>query len=166
MKALCTGDEGGVDFYGRLEVRPSSLQVPRGLAYTTILPKQLLVLGQAKRYALNAKIGRPAIQQFKGQIYDCIEKYEGNSCPPTHRVPDEYYYRGEPYLGVFMTTGSFTETATETISTSGIVLVSGVQLAQFLAINRVGITERNRTLHFGRSDFADWVENQRLQITG
>jgi restriction endonuclease Mrr len=63
-----------------------------------------------------------------------------------------------------MTTGSFTETATQEISASGIVLVSGLQLSQFLAVNRVGVAERNGAPHFDTSDFAEWIEIQRLQV--
>src|SRR6266700_233182 len=63
MKSLCTGDEGGIDFYGRIEMRQPSDRIPKGVIYTTILQKKLLILGQAKRYSLDRKIGREDIQQ-------------------------------------------------------------------------------------------------------
>ena len=90
MKALCTGDEGGIDLYGRLELRQPSSRIPAGIIYTTLLPKELLVLGQAKLYQRHARIGRPEIQKFKGQIHDCLKKYEGNEriLPfPPHAAP-------------------------------------------------------------------------------
>jgi hypothetical protein len=31
MKALCTGDEGGIDFYGRIEIRQPSERIPKGV---------------------------------------------------------------------------------------------------------------------------------------
>lgn len=38
MKALCTCDEGGIDFYGRLPIRQPSALIPKGLVHTTLLP--------------------------------------------------------------------------------------------------------------------------------
>jgi Restriction endonuclease len=166
MRALCTGDEGGIDFYGRLEVRPPSQQVPPGILHTTILSNlELLVLGQAKRYSLDTKIGRPAIQLFKGQIGDCLDKYEGNKRPPSHRVPDSYYERGEPYLGIFITTASFTEEATESCGASRLALVTGVRLAQFLAFHGVGIVQGEAGPQFEVDEFARWLANQRQSLT-
>ena len=165
MKALCTGDEGGIDFYGRLEIRPASSSIPAGLMHTTILPKELLVLGQAKHYQPNARVGRPDIQQFKGQIQDCLKKYEGNQRPPAHRVPESYYLRDEPFLGVFVTTASFAETATESVEASGIVLVPGARLSQFLAFRRVGIVEDEGSYRFDENDFSSWLDSQRDALT-
>ena len=161
MHALCTGDEGGIDFFGRLEVRPASAQIPPGILHTTILPKELLVLGQAKRYPKDIKVGRPDIQKFKGQVSDCLDKYVGNARPPSHRVPDTYYHAREPHLGIFVTTGSFAETAMESTGASGIVLVSGIQLAQFLAFHRIGIVQRGDGLVFDEQEFLAWLNGQR-----
>lgn len=160
MHALCTGDEGGVDCYGRLEIRPRSHLVPEGIIHTTILPKELLVLGQAKRYGRDYPIGRPEIQKFKAQIADCLDKYEGNARPPSHRVPESYYHRREPHLGVFITTATFTETARECIEASGIVLVTGIQLAQFLAFHGVGIVQSDRQYQFSVAKFTEWLNLQ------
>jgi hypothetical protein len=165
MKALCTGDEGGIDFYGRLEIRPPSSSIPAGLMHTTLLPKELLVLGQAKHYQLNARIGRPEIQLFKGQIQDCLKQYEGNQCPPAHRVPESYYFRDEPFLGVYVTTASFAETASECVEASGIVLVPGTRLAQFLAFHRVGIVEEEGNYRFDEDEFSRWLAAQRDVLT-
>ena len=165
MKALCTGDEGGIDFYGRLEIRQPSSLIPAGIIYTTLLPKELLVLGQAKLYQRHARVGRPDIQQFKGQIHDCLKQYEGNERPPAHRVPESYYRRDEPCLGVFVTTGSFAETATECVEASGIVLVPGVQLSQFLAFHRVGIVEDEGGFRFDQNEFSLWLASQRHALT-
>jgi hypothetical protein len=165
MKALCTGDEGGIDFYGRLEIRPPSSSIPVGLMHTTILPKELLVLGQAKRHQPEVRVGRPDIQQFKGQIHDCLKKYEGNQSPPSHRVPGAYYFRDEPFLGIFVTTASFAETASECVEASGIVLVPGVRLSQFLAFHRVGIVEEEGSYRFDEAEFSTWLTSQRDGLT-
>jgi len=161
MYALCTGDEGGIDFFGRLEVRPASAQIPPGILYTTILPKELLLLGQAKRYPKDKKFGRPDIQNFKGQVSDCLDKYAGNARPPSHRVPDSYYHAREPHLGIFVTTASFAETAIESSEASGIVLVAGVQIAQFLAFHRVGIVQHRDGFVFDEQAFSAWLNEQR-----
>jgi len=61
-----------------------------------------------------------------------------SACTPS---AESYYLRDEPFLGVFVTTASFAETASECVEASGIVLVPGTHLAQFLAFHRVGIVE-------------------------
>lgn len=165
MKALCTGDEGGIDFYGRLPIRQPSALIPKGLIHTTLLPKELLVLGQAKRYQRNARVGRPDIQQFKGQLQDCMKQYEGNERPPTHRVPESYYKRDEPFLGVFLTTASFAETATTCVEASGIVLIPGVPLSQFLAFHHVGIIQDEKGFRFDQNEFDRWLATQRRNLT-
>lgn len=165
MKALCTGDEGGIDFYGRLPIRQPSALIPKGLIHTTLLPKELLVLGQAKRYQRNARVGRPDIQQFKGQLQDCMKQYEGNEHPPTHRVPESYYKRDEPFLGVFVTTASFAETATACVEASGIVLIPGVPLSQFLAFHHVGIIQDEKGFRFDQNEFDRWLATQRRNLT-
>ena len=165
MRALCTGDEGGIDFYGRLLVRPPSERVEPGILHTTVLPKRLLILGQAKRYSRIVHIGRPDIQKFKGQLDECLDKYEGNVRPPTHRVPDSYYERGEPYLGVFATTASFAETADASAFVSGVVLVPGEKLAQFLVYKEVGIVKVGEKLTFSRDAFAGWLRDEKEELT-
>lgn len=165
MRALCTGDEGGIDFYGRLPIRQPSSRIPEGILFTTLLPKDLLLLGQAKRYGRHARIGRPEIQQFKAQVLDCLNKYEDNQSPPTHRVPDSYYSRNEPCLGVFVTTASFAETADEYVEPSGIVLVPGMKLSQFLAFHRVGVVQDVDVLRFDQDKFAAWLAEQRRNLT-
>jgi hypothetical protein len=165
MKALCTRDEGGIDFYGRLEIRPPSSSIPAGLVHTTVLPKELLVLGQAKHNQPDVRIGRPDIQQFKGQIHDCLKKYEGNQRPPSQRVPESYYFRDEPFLGVFVTTASFAETASECVEASGIVLVPGTRLSQFLAFHRVGIVVDGGSCRFDENEFSLWLASQRDGLT-
>ena len=166
MRVLCTGDEGGIDFYGRLAIRPPSPRVDAGILYTTIVPARLLVLGQAKRFSRDAMIGRPEIQKFKGQIDDCLDKYDENPLPPTHRVPGSFYIRGEPCLGIFVTTASFTETAAGAVAASGVVLVSGVQLAQFLLMHNVGVVKEYGAPAFRTEAFAAWLASERQRLVG
>lgn len=164
MKALCTGDEGGIDFFGRLMVRPPSDQIAPGLLYTTILPKQLLILGQAKRFSKDFRVGRPDIQKFKGQIADCMEKYAGNTRPPSHRVPPDYYQVREPHLGVFITTSQFAETAGTCVEASGVVLVAGFELAHHLVRHRVGVDTIGDGVRFSKDKLAQWLEDRRRQL--
>lgn len=164
MRALCTGDEGGIDFYGRLPIRESHPAVAPGLVYTTILPKAVFVLGQAKRYDRGVKIGRPDIQKFKAQIEDCLKKYEGNARPPSHRVPESFYDRGELCLGIFATTASFAETAEGAAASSGIHLVDGMRLAQFFVFHGVGVHMNGGTATFDLEVFSRWLGTQRAQV--
>lgn len=161
MRVSPKGDEGGIDFYGRLMLRRPSNEVETGLMHTTILPRRLLVLGQAKRYKKDVRIGRPEIQQISAQFKDCIEKYEGNPRPPSHRVPESYYHRGEPWLGVCITTASFADTSEGAVSASGIVLVGGCQLSQFLAFHRIGLKGLNEQWSFSADKFEAWIKDQK-----
>jgi len=160
MTALCTGDEGGIDFYGRIEVRQPSERVPKGVIHTTILPRKLLVLGQAKCYSLETRIGRDDIQKFHGQVLDCLKQYEGNTRPPSHRVPASYYQRGELALGVFVTTASFTDTALASAEGFGYVLIPGPKLAQFLCFKQVGIISPGGKYAFDPDVFRSWISHQ------
>jgi hypothetical protein len=165
MTALCTGDEGGIDFYGRIEIRQPCERVPKGVIHTTILPRKLLILGQAKCYGLDTRIGRDDIQQFHGQILDCLTKYEGNARPPTHRVPASCYSRGEAALGVFVTTASFTGTAAAAAEGFGYVLIPGLNLAQFLCFKQVGLVDHGGKYEFDPQLFRSWLSNQARVVT-
>jgi len=160
MRALCTGDEGGIDFYGRIEVRQPSERIPKGVIYTTILPRKLLILGQAKRYSLNNRIGREDIQQFHGQVLDCLKQYAGNPRPPSHRVPTSYYQRGELTLGVFINTASFTDTAVASAEGLGYVLIPGEKLSQFLCFKQIGIIAHGGKYVFDPLLFRSWLSHQ------
>ena len=59
MSATCSGDDGGIDLYGRLPLHPPDSTVQPGLLRTTLLAKEILVLGQCKRYARGSRVGRP-----------------------------------------------------------------------------------------------------------
>ena len=76
-----------------------------------------------------------------------------------------YYLRDEPFLGVFVTTSSFAETASESVEASGIVLVPGTRLAQFLAFRRVGIVEEEGSYRFDENEFSLWLASQRKGLT-
>jgi len=95
--AGCTNDDGGIDVYGRIQLRVGDANVCEGLLQTALLQKEggFLFLGQSKCYKIDDKIQPGAISEFDGSVRDCLRKYEGNDHPPSHRVPDGYYKKEE-----------------------------------------------------------------------
>jgi hypothetical protein len=145
MTATCSGDDGGIDIYGRLPLRAPDENLPPGVLETTLLPHELLVLGQCKRFHRDARIGRPELQKFLGAVSDCLKQYEGNVRPPTRRVPESYYRREEPCIKVFLTTADYADTSLGEAQANDVVLVAGQKLAQFLIARRTGIESDQST---------------------
>lgn len=165
MVATCSGDDGGIDLYGRLPLRPPDPAMRRGLLQTTLLAKEVLLLGQCKRYDRVARIGRPVLQQFLGAVRDCLNQYEGNPRPPSRRVPVDFYRRGEICIPVFMTTAEYADTGAGEALGNDVVLVQGRELAEFLVAHRVGIGEEVDSGEpiFKRDAFSVWLAEVRRQ---
>ncbi len=163
MLATCSGDDGGIDIYGRLPLRAPDANLPPGVLETTLLPHELLVLGQCKRFHRDARIGRPELQKFLGAVSDCLKQYEGNVRPPTRRVPDSFYRREEPCIKVFLTTAEYADTSFGEAQANDVVLVAGQKLAQFLIARRTGIRQDQDTGHptFEPSAFQSWLAGAR-----
>ena len=163
MYATCSGDDGGIDLYGRLPLRAADTAVHPGLLRTSLLVKEILVLGQCKRYDRGARIGRPEIQKFLGAVRSCLNQYEGNERPPSRRVPREFYRRDELCIPVFMTTADYADTSTGEAESNDVILVEGRGLAEFLTAQRVGIVDDVETGQpsFDRGAFEAWLEKSR-----
>jgi hypothetical protein len=135
--AIASGDEGGIDLYGRIPVTLRS-ELPAGLIRTGLTARPFLFLGQCKRYGA-APIGRADLQLFAGQVRDCLSKYRNVGHPPSHRVPDDYYNEDETCLRFFFTTSGFTGGAVGYAGASNIALVNGRRIAQLLILWDIGI---------------------------
>ena len=55
------GDEGGIDIYGRLPIRPASATVPSSILATSILERDLLFFGQSKCIGIKAEVRPPSV---------------------------------------------------------------------------------------------------------
>jgi hypothetical protein len=159
--ATCSGDDGGIDLYGRLPLRPADANIQQGILQTTVLPKELLLLGQCKRFDQAAHIGRPEIQKFVGAVHDCLNFYEGNPSPPSRRVPVDFYQRSEICIPVFVTTAEYAETAIGEARGNNVVLINGRELAQFLVAHQVGTIEHDGQPTFDLNRFNSWLEDAR-----
>ena len=53
----------------------------------------------------------------------------------------------------------------ESVGASGIVLVTGTRLSQFLAFRRVGIVEEEDNFRFDEKEFSVWLTSQRNGLT-
>jgi hypothetical protein len=162
MVANCSGDDGGIDIYGRLPLRTPDVNLRPGLLESTLLPNELLVLGQCKRYSAGARIGRPDLQKFLGAVNDCLNQYEGNARPPSQRLPSSFYRRNEPCVKVFITTAEYADTGHEEAHANDVVLIEGDVLAQFLAARRIGVDwDSAEVISFSERKFSDWIQRSR-----
>lgn len=151
------GDEGGIDVYGRLPVRLQDDAIPRDLIRTNVVDKNLLFFGQCKACEPHKRIGRPAIDEFSGQVRAALSHYEGNRKPPAHRVPRDYYRRFELCLPIYFTIGSYSDPAQSAAASRDIVVVDGVQIAELLVHYRAGLAERAGELDISTEELRRWA---------
>lgn len=137
--ATGVGDEGGIDIYGRIPIRPASGLIQRSVLATSILERDLLFFGQSKCIGRTADVQRGFITQFNADVDHCRQKYEGVARKPSNRVPESYYRTGETCLKVFLTTGTFAPGAITFAKASDIAIVKGRELAEFLLFHGVGL---------------------------
>ena len=159
--AGCTNDDGGIDIYGRIQLRLSDEYVRSGILQTAILQKSLLLLGQCKCHQPEKLIEPSDLREFSGAVNDCLNQYEGNHQPPSHRVPPSYYRRGETCIPVFFTTASFSDRASAVARSNDITLVDGKNVAQFLIYHRVAVaTHVDGSVGIDAAALAPWTTAQ------
>nr|WP_281732719.1 restriction endonuclease [Franconibacter sp. IITDAS19] len=127
MALTSRGRDGGIDIYGLLKV---------GIA-------NMRVAVQCKRYALDNKVGRPAISGFRGDI------------------------TGEYEQGIFITTSSFTKEAEDISFKPGcvpVILIDGEQLAEFMLERQIGVIQESIAVYSFEEDLL-WNESDYLYLT-
>jgi len=162
--ALCSSDEGGIDIFGRIPLAPDLYKIKSGILETNLLKFNILFLGQCKRYKLDNKIGPRDIREFKTAVKDCLDKYDENSNPPSHKIPEKFYIKGESCIPIFMTTSDYSASASGVAKSSSIFLINGRQIAEFLSSKMVGIIYQNKKYHFNKDKFYFWFEKERKNI--
>lgn len=124
------GNDGGIDFYGRLELEGRLDNVsPYGSIDRRV---GVWLIGQAKNYPIR-KIQTAHVRELVGSVElartgGAIHKWPGLSIRPFDAVTQ-----------LFFTTGDFTTGATRLFENSGLVAMNGEQLATFLADANIGI---------------------------
>jgi len=161
-RAVVTGgpDDGGIDLYGRIPIRPPDQAVrEKDLLRTALLDRELLFLGQCKRYDPAFEVGPGEINQFRGAVERCLNKYEGAAMPPALRVPEHFYRRNETCLALFFTTAKVSDKARDTAKSVDIITLSGQDIGEFLSYRRVGVrTDRQGELRVERDALIGWLE--------
>jgi hypothetical protein len=159
--ATCSKDEGGIDIYGRIPLRVSDERLDTSLLQTTILNRLYLYLGQCKCYGLDELVEPAELREFVGAAATCLDKYEHNASPPSHRVPEEYYCHREMCISIFFATGGFTEKAKALAEAEGIILADGRRIAQFLVHHRIAVlTQGNGSLNVDKDLLDEWASGQ------
>lgn len=126
MNLTSRGRDGGIDVHGLLKV---------GLA-------NMRVAVQCKRYALDNKVGRPAISSFRGDI------------------------TGEYEQGIFITTSSFTREAEDISFKPGcvpVILIDGEQLAEFMLERQIGVIQESIAVYSFEEDLL-WNESNSCSL--
>ena len=157
--AGCTNDDGGIDVYGRIQLRIGDIDVREGLLQTALLQKEggFFFLGQCKCYKLDISIGPDAMSEFDGAVRDCLRKYEGNNRPPSHRVKDDYYKKDEACIRVFFTTATYSDKASSKAKSLDIITVTGRQLAEFLVYHGIGLVESGGKQRLDSIELTNWA---------
>ncbi len=153
--AICSGDDGGIDTYGRLPIRLSDPNVRNGLLRTAILEKEILFLGQCK--CQTPSINPGDIDGFQGATDACLKKYEGNLHPPSHRVPETYYRRQEMCIKVFFTTSDYSTRALSKADSLDITYIDGKQIAEFLIYHGIGLASGIDGMIVNHADLLAWA---------
>lgn len=157
--ALGTHDEGGIDFFGRIQIG-ARRQIESGLLESNLLQRErgVLFLGQCKRQ--QDHVGRPEIQKFSEAVRECVAKYKGNPRPPSQHVSYAFYEEGELCVPIFITTSSFTQPAFGAALSQSVFSITGRQLSEFLCSRMIGIKRKNEIYTFSEDALAEWIDSQ------
>lgn len=159
-ESLLTGfrDEGGIDVYGRIPIRNQAPDIPESLLRTALVTKELLFLAQCKCLNPSDTLGRPVLDQFEGAVSACMAQYDNNPHPPTNRVPEDFYHRGEAVLKMLFTTAEFSVQALAAAQSYDMLLVDGRRLAEFLIARGVVDREGSATMSGLARVIRDWAD--------
>jgi restriction endonuclease Mrr len=142
--------DGGADFFARVSIRPAT---PFDMRFTSFEDEfGMLIVGQAKAYAVERPVGVSAVRELVGTIamfqfddsaYDI--SFERRLC--------------DPILPLLMTTGVFSSTAKTLAHRYGVIAKDGAQLATFLCQNGIGISTIGDAKVFDHDIFLRWLRD-------
>jgi len=95
------------------------------------------------------------------EISNCLKKYEDNHSPPANRIRDSYYRTGELCIPVLMTIAAYSERASGMAEPNEIVLISGHEIADFIAYRGIGFINRGSYCQFSGEAFKSYVSDIR-----
>jgi len=143
--------EGGIDFYGLLEMRLFSTMV-------FLKGAKIRIIGQAKRYT--NKVNHKEVRVFRTHKDDLLAK-KGNAAK---KLPPWFVESGFPVLSILMITTKFTKGAKKFAEENGIVLIDGEQVVEDLTKSknvREWFSRKNGTLAFDKVAFIRFFEKQK-----
>ena len=161
--ALCAGDEGGIDIFGRFPLRMPDPLVDRRLLPPILSDRALLFMGQCKCLSPHSSVGPDAIRDFQTAVHDALTKYEGNPRPPSHRLPETYYRSNETTLKFLLTSGEISPKAAGSAAAGDIVTLAGAQIAQILLSRGVGVVEEDGEPQLDPARLGQWAESYRFR---
>lgn len=167
FRARITLRNGGIDFVAvrMLSNMGSGQNLAKDLVLRRILfgEAKLVVLGQAKRISSNDQVGPGLIRELHGTI-DLIggQRLSVEQHSPVLAILEELNAaRGDPLLGIFITSGSFSKEARTVAVQSGIEMIDGEQLAQILLREGIGCMAGERQKpQFVIEDLRVWIQSE------
>jgi len=111
--------EGGVDFYGLLEMCNYTKEV----FLSTV---KLRILGQAKRYSGNHKVGEPGIDEIRTKYSD----FQSRRGRAFEILPHWFKMSNFPLIRMVVTTTGFTKDAKKSAERDDIILRDGDQIVE------------------------------------
>lgn len=167
FRARITLRDGGIDFVAvrMLSNMASGQNLAKDLVLRRILfgEAKLVVLGQAKRISPADQVGPGLIRELHGTI-DLIggRRLSVEPRSPVSGILEELNAaRGDPLLGVFITSGRFSKEARIVAVQSGIEMIDGEQLAQILLREGIGCrTGEGRKPQFVIEDLRAWMRSE------
>ena len=162
--ALCSGDEGGIDLFGRIPIGRKLIGVTPGILETNLFRANILFLGQCKRYTPRSKVGPRDIRDFMDGVTDCLKKYEGNPRPPSHRVPCSYYRKGELCIPIFLTTADYSDKSAGKAESSSLIIINGRQISEFICSKKIGFILEDDRCRFDKNLLYSWIQQKSGEV--
>jgi len=113
--------EGGIDFYGLL-------RMDKFIERILLKGLEVRIIGQARHWSANRKVGEAEIKLFAKQYYD----FRSGKGRGQKAVPEWFRKLKSPIVGIFVTNAECTEGAYTAAKEEGIILKNGDQIAEDL----------------------------------
>lgn len=123
IEAEVTGGskEGGIDFYGLLQMRKFS----QGILLSGL---EIRIIGQARHHSADEKVGEPEVKLFAKQYSD----FKNGRGRGRKAVPDWFKNSKSPIVPMFITNTEFTGDAYKAAEEEGIIPKDGDQISEDL----------------------------------
>ena len=147
--------DDGIDFLGILPYHKRTVPDMIDIRHRILGSSRVLILGQAKRYAIRKKVVANEIREFYGASQVAIRDYEFPGLGDM--IKNSHYKVGDPILFIFATTSDYTRGARDTAKRIGMIILDGEQIVQSLASEMIGMKVEEEVVSFDPDLFRKWL---------